>query len=111
MVFIVAHFTATSIELMSGAKSRKWVHHIPTNQPTNWTGVLLISIMGKCKFNVEWTEKTKFKDWLMPEDRNKQQSFFNHQPPKAVADARTTTTSTTIVVFIPHQSLSFWPSG
>ena len=34
MSFIVAHFTATSIELMSGAKSRKWVHHNSTNQPT-----------------------------------------------------------------------------
>ena len=34
--FIVAHFTATttSTELMSGAKSREWVHHNSTNQPT-----------------------------------------------------------------------------
>ena len=30
LVFIVAHFTATSIELMSGAKSRMSVHHNPT---------------------------------------------------------------------------------
>ena len=37
MRFIVEHFTATSIELMSGAKSRKWVHHNSTlsNQPTS----------------------------------------------------------------------------
>ena len=35
MSFTVAHFTATSIELMIGAKSRKWVHHNSTNQPTN----------------------------------------------------------------------------
>ena len=27
MSFIVAFFTDTSIELMSGAKSREWVHH------------------------------------------------------------------------------------
>ena len=33
--FIVAHFTATSTELMSGAKSREWVHQKSTNQPTN----------------------------------------------------------------------------
>ena len=41
MSFIVAHFTATnvSIELMSGAKSRKWVHHNLTNQPTNQMAV------------------------------------------------------------------------
>ena len=26
--------TSTSTELMSGAKSRKWVHQKPTNQPT-----------------------------------------------------------------------------
>ena len=35
MSFIVALFTDTSTELMSGAKSRKWVHHNSTNQPTN----------------------------------------------------------------------------
>ena len=35
MSFIVALFTDTSIELMSGAKSREWVHHNSTNQPTN----------------------------------------------------------------------------
>ena len=40
--------------------------------------------MEKCKFNVEWTEKAKFKDWLVPVDHDKQQSFFNHQPPKPV---------------------------
>ena len=34
MSFIVALFTDTSTELMSGA-SRKWVHHNSTNQPTN----------------------------------------------------------------------------
>ena len=34
----------SAVELMSGAKSRKWVHQKPTNQPTNqpahhiWTG-------------------------------------------------------------------------
>ena len=33
MNFIVALFTDTSTELMSGAKSREWVHHNPTNQP------------------------------------------------------------------------------
>ena len=35
MSFIVALFTDTSTELMSGAKSREWVHHNSTNQPTN----------------------------------------------------------------------------
>ena len=35
MNFIVALFTDTSTELMSGAKSREWVHHNSTNQPTN----------------------------------------------------------------------------
>ena len=25
----------SAVELMSGAKSRKWVHQKPTNQPTN----------------------------------------------------------------------------
>ena len=30
MSFIVANFAATCIELMSGAKSRKWVHHNST---------------------------------------------------------------------------------
>ena len=39
MSFIVALFTDTSTELMSGAKSRKWVHHNSTNQPTNQTRV------------------------------------------------------------------------
>ena len=28
----------SAVELMSGAKSRKWVHHKPTNQPTNQHG-------------------------------------------------------------------------
>ena len=35
MSFIVALSTDTSTELMSGAKSREWVHHNSTNQPTN----------------------------------------------------------------------------
>ena len=35
MSFIVALFTDTSTELMSGAKSQEWVHHNSTNQPTN----------------------------------------------------------------------------
>ena len=35
MSFIVALFTDTSTELMSGAKLREWVHHNSTNQPTN----------------------------------------------------------------------------
>ena len=26
----------SAVELMSGAKSRKWVHQKPTNQPTNF---------------------------------------------------------------------------
>ena len=39
MNFIVALFTDTSTELMSGAKSREWVHHNSTNQPTNQHGV------------------------------------------------------------------------
>ena len=26
----------SAVELMSGAKSRKWVHQKPTNQPTNY---------------------------------------------------------------------------
>ena len=33
--FIVAYFTATSTELMSGAKSREWLQQNSTNQPTN----------------------------------------------------------------------------
>ena len=32
--FIVAYFTATSTELMSGAKSREWLQQNSTNQPT-----------------------------------------------------------------------------
>ena len=28
----------SAVELMSGAKSRKWVHQKPTNQPTNQVG-------------------------------------------------------------------------
>ena len=28
----------SAVELMSGAKSRKWVHQKPTNQPTNQNG-------------------------------------------------------------------------
>ena len=37
MSFIVALFTDTSTELMSGAKSREWVHHNSTNQPFAWS--------------------------------------------------------------------------
>ena len=33
--FTFALDSSTSTELMSGAKSRKWVHQKPTNQPTN----------------------------------------------------------------------------
>ena len=40
MNFIVALFTDTSTELMSGAKSREWVHHNSTNQPTNQRHVI-----------------------------------------------------------------------
>ena len=29
----------SAVELMSGAKSRKWVHQKPTNQPTNQPAV------------------------------------------------------------------------
>ena len=32
--FTFALDTSSSTELMSGAKSRKWVHQKPTNQPT-----------------------------------------------------------------------------
>ena len=46
--FIVAHFTATSSELMSGAKSREWVHQKSTNQPTNQG--LGWSVMSVCYF-------------------------------------------------------------
>ena len=55
MSFIVAHFTATnvSIELMSGAKSRKWVHHNLTNQPTKWRSIDVVRMsprmsVGRC---------------------------------------------------------------
>ena len=43
MNFIVALFTDTSTELMSGAKSREWVHHNSTNQPTNQENVVFDS--------------------------------------------------------------------
>ena len=49
--FIVAHFTATSTELMSGAKSREWVHQNSTNQPTNTTVAavfILSSLVSNC---------------------------------------------------------------
>ena len=43
----------SAVELMSGAKSRKWVHQKPTNQPTNQpTGDhqsrILINLFEKC---------------------------------------------------------------
>ena len=53
MSFIVAHFTATnvSIELMSGAKSRKWVHHNLNNQPTKWRSIDVVRMsVGRCNF-------------------------------------------------------------
>ena len=36
----------SAVELMSGAKSRKWVHQKPTNQPTN-----RITRVGAPEFN------------------------------------------------------------
>ena len=32
----------SAVELMSGAKSRKWVHQKPTNQPTNHGRFLVV---------------------------------------------------------------------
>ena len=45
MSFIVALFTDTCTELMSGAKSRKWVHHNSTNQPTYLQEILLAELV------------------------------------------------------------------
>ena len=43
MSFIVALFTESDIstELMSGPKSREWVHHSSTNQPTYMWKILV----------------------------------------------------------------------
>ena len=42
----------SAVELMSGAKSRKWVHQKPTNQPTNQVCDILFRI--KCKLQLFW---------------------------------------------------------
>ena len=62
MSFIVALFTDTSTELMSGAKSRKWVHHNSTNQPTNQRPERQKENMAEYLASIFGTEKDKYVD-------------------------------------------------
>ena len=57
MNFIVALFTDTSTELMSGAKSREWVHHNSTNQPTHQPTNKMAANDGRPKLTIRnvWT--------------------------------------------------------
>ena len=40
----------SAVELMSGAKSRKWVHQKPTNQPTNQVKYIIFGILSGIMF-------------------------------------------------------------
>ena len=46
----------SAVELMSGAKSRKWVHQKPTNQPPSSDGIILFrgSVKSQHRYRKYW---------------------------------------------------------